>query len=102
MLTERRPDLTRIELTKENTERVLPYIDLANEVDPDVLGGAALGALFGLTDYTGLIEDLLRKPGTAVWEEMKNDARRPFFPDDGDGEADGKQADRRIGIEICS
>lgn len=26
----------------------------------DVLGGAALGALFGLTDYTGLIGDLLR------------------------------------------
>jgi len=35
-----------------------------------------------------LIEDFVRKPVTPLWEEMKNDARIPFEPDDG-GKSDG-------------
>ncbi|MFH1154208.1 MAG: C1 family peptidase [Pseudomonadota bacterium] len=35
-----------------------------------------------------LIEDLVRKPVTPIWEEMKNDARRPFDTD-GDRIRDG-------------
>jgi pimeloyl-ACP methyl ester carboxylesterase len=35
-----------------------------------------------------LIEDFVRKPVTPLWEEMKNDTRIPFEPDDG-GKSDG-------------
>nr|NJM03262.1 peptidase C1 [Desulfobacula sp.] len=35
-----------------------------------------------------LIEDLVRKPVTPLWEEMKSDARLPFEPDEG-GRSDG-------------
>lgn len=39
-----------------------------------------------------LIEDALRRPGTAVWDEIKADARRPFFPDLAGQPADGLTA----------
>jgi peptidoglycan hydrolase-like protein with peptidoglycan-binding domain len=46
----RRPDLCEIELTCENTETVLPYIDLVNEVLEDAV--APLPA-FAAADFTG-------------------------------------------------
>ncbi|WP_054699212.1 hypothetical protein [Desulfosarcina cetonica] len=46
-----------------------------------------------LADFSDkLIEDALRKPGTAIWEEMKRDARLPF-----QSEKDGRMGD---GIEV--
>mgnify|MGYP001355598467 CR=1 FL=1 len=46
------------------------------------LASARVGALADITDT--LIERLVRKPGTLLWDEMKDDARRPF-EGDGDG-----------------
>ncbi|MFZ5479066.1 MAG: neuraminidase-like domain-containing protein [Myxococcota bacterium] len=43
-LTARRPDLTALPLTCENTERVLPYIDLTLEILEAVAAGVALDA----------------------------------------------------------
>jgi hypothetical protein len=36
-----------------------------------------------------VIEDIVRKPVTPIWEEMKNDAFRPFKPDSNGGTSDG-------------
>lgn len=36
-----------------------------------------------------LVEDLLRKPVTPIWDEMKRDAQRPFMGDGGGQESDG-------------
>lgn len=52
----------------------------------------------GLLDWIGeaisdrtdkLVEDVTRRPGTAVWDEMKRDAQRPFDPDLPNTDADG-------------
>lgn len=43
-----------------------------------------------ITDRTDkLIEDAVKRPGTAIWDEMKRDARRPFDPNLPNNAADG-------------
>ncbi|WP_457674901.1 C1 family peptidase [Thiolapillus sp.] len=56
---------------------------LAEELKDLILGKARLAdeRVGGMSDWADrFIEGLLRKPGTLIWEEMKEDARRAFAP----------------------
>lgn len=80
-LTARRPDLTRLQLTCENTNTALPYIDVVNEilelaVAPPPAGGAAVT----YNTATAANDDLMSEPSNLrieAYEHLKA-ARYPL------------------------
>jgi len=83
---------------------------LAKEVGDAVIraakGGPTEGFLGDLTDKLieqscRLIEDLVRKPVTPVWDEMKRDARLPFAEAANGADGDGLRAIRNFATALA-
>lgn len=56
ILLERRPDLTTIQLTCENTNTPLPYVDLVIEILEDYVAGVSSFETLEIEDSTGSLE----------------------------------------------
>lgn len=55
-----------------------------------------------ISDVTDkMIEDTVRKPGTAIWDEMKSDARWPFEDKNDGGDGDGMHTIRSFVEELA-
>ncbi|MBI5909226.1 MAG: hypothetical protein HY848_04665, partial [Betaproteobacteria bacterium] len=81
ILAERRPDLLRLPLTCENTNTIIPYIDLANEVmEYYVANDGALANFEGYDTGEATAEELRANPqnfSPDAYEKLK-DAKYPF------------------------
>ena len=80
-LIDRRPDLPSLELTCENTNTVLPYIDVVNEIFEFYLAKDKLDASAAINTEKGtLSEDLLAEPQNIIPEayEKLNSAKYPL------------------------
>ena len=69
VLLSRRPDIAHLQLTCENTNTVLPYIDLVNEILEYFVANGVANGTFSLENFTGFnvedsvaAEDLLANP----------------------------------------
>ncbi len=84
VLLGRRPDIQRVQLTCENTNTVLPYIDLVNEVLEHYVVNGSLAAFTGHdVDGGATTEELLANPqfvNDAAYEELRQNVFPPPLP----------------------
>ncbi len=80
MLTTRRPDLLHLPLTCENTNTIIPYIDLANEVMEYYTANDSLNNFEGYNTGEATAEELRANPQNFNIEAYYklNDAKYPF------------------------
>ncbi|WP_169613701.1 neuraminidase-like domain-containing protein [Nodosilinea sp. P-1105] len=84
MLLDRRPDIQHLQLTCENTNTVLPYIDLVNEVLEHYVVNNSLETFTGHNIEAGMTtEELLANPqfvNDAAYVELRNNLFPPPLP----------------------
>jgi len=84
VLLERRPDIQHLQLTCENTNVALPYIDLVNEVLEHYVVNGSLAAFAGHNVEEGITtEELLSTPlfvNEAAYTELRNEVFPPPLP----------------------